>query len=149
MDSVPVSDNKDPFTIELRDYVPPTSTDLDVSTHYAQFDAGSGYLFIAHPYVEPLCVEFDDVLGTFNVIRVVVQVRDLEGLYDGLANDEEPSVLTAEHHYNLLNQGWMAPGTIPTPALADGELPPASPTAGPGSGCYSGTGTGRQGWYLH
>ena len=105
MDSVPVSDNKKSFTLDLRTYKPPTSGDLQITTTYAQFDAGAGYLFIAHPYVEPLCVIYDSVNDSFSVVRVVVQVRDLEGIYDGLANDQEPSTLSIEHNYNLLNQG--------------------------------------------
>ena len=53
--------------------------------------------------------------------RGVIQVRDFEGVDDDLGNDEEPFTLSKEHHYNLLNQGWMAPGTRPAPALAEGE----------------------------
>ncbi len=165
MDSIPVSDNKKSFTLDLRSYKPPTSADLEITTHYAAFDGGAGFLFIAHPYVEPLCVEYDNVTDTFTVIKVVVQVRDLEGIYDGLANDQEPANLSIEHHYNLLNQGWLNPGTIPTPALAAGETPPTSgtpgstpPVGGGGSSTYEDPytgdskpyqpGGGHSGWHV-
>jgi hypothetical protein len=138
MDSVPVSNNKKPFTVTLTNYKPPTSSDLDIRTHIAQFDAGAGFLFVAHPYVEPLVVEYDPLTDTFTPIKVVVQVRDLEGIYDGLANDEEPTTLSKEHHYNLLNQGWLNPGTIPTPALGAGE---SSSTGGTGGGTTGGSQT--------
>ena len=134
MDSVPLSNNKKSFTINLADYKPPTTSDLDIRTNFAQFDAGAGFLFIAHPYVEPIIVEYTPSSDSFAAYRVVVQVRDLEGIYDGLANDQEPTVLTKEHHYNLLNQGWMNPGTIPTPALGAGETTSSGSSGGTGGG---------------
>lgn len=33
-------------------------------------------------------------------------VRDFEGVPDGLSVSEEPAILSANHRYNLLNQGW-------------------------------------------
>lgn len=33
-------------------------------------------------------------------------VRDFEGVTDGLEVNEEPAILTQNHKYNLLNQGW-------------------------------------------
>lgn len=119
----PLSDDKKPFTLNLRDFKAPTATDLDVITNPAQFASGAGYLFVAHKHCEPLSIEYDKKTNTISAIRVVVQVRDFEGVYDGLANDQEPTTLSAEHHYNLMNQGWVAPGTTPSPALAAGEAP--------------------------
>lgn len=141
MDDVPVSNNKVPYTIDLTAYKAPTSSDLDIRTNFVQFDSGAGFLFLAHPFVEPLVVEYDPVADTFTTIKVVVQVRDLEGIYDGLANDQEPLNLTKEHHYNLLNQGWLNPGTIPTPALGAGEGTAGS-TGGSTTGGGSGSSTG-------
>ena len=36
-----------------------------------------------------------------------LEVRDLIGVDDGLAYNERPATLSDEHHYNLLNQGWL------------------------------------------
>jgi hypothetical protein len=38
-------------------------------------------------------------------------MRDFDGVNDGLAIDQEPSTLSKEHHYNLMNQGWVSPGS--------------------------------------
>jgi hypothetical protein len=47
-------------------------------------------------------------------------IRDFEGLDDELAVDEEPSTLSAEHHYNLKNQGWVP--TTPSTGLVSVSL---------------------------
>lgn len=131
MDEMPLSDHKKNFVIDLLPHKAATASQLDVITNPVHFASGAGYLFIAHKHIEPLCVEYFPATDTFSVFRVVIQIRDFEGVYDGLANDEEPRTLTKEHHYNLLNQGWVAPGTKPAPALGAGETPPTtSPTTG-------------------
>lgn len=106
-----VSDSLESFEVDLSEYKVANASNSDIYNNYAQFSAGHGFLFIVHPYTEPLCVEYDKDTNEITIVRVVVQIRDFEGVYDGLANDEEPSTLSSEHHYNLLNQGWVAPGT--------------------------------------
>jgi hypothetical protein len=78
--------------------------------------AGKGFLFIAHPFCDPLVAEYDHDTDTLTVVKIVIQVRDFDGVNDGLANDEEPTTLSPEHHYNLRNQGWVEPGS------SDGSL---------------------------
>jgi len=94
-----------PFTINLDTYRAPTHTityDEDV-----EFSSGRGFLFIAGPKIEPLIVEYDEDTDTIEVDQINILIRDFDGLDDGLANDEEPSTLSAAHHYNLRNQGWI------------------------------------------
>lgn len=107
----PVSDSYKTFTINLLDYIASGASSSQVQTNNVEMSSGKGYLFIVHPYVEPLVVEYHKDTDTISVVKVIVQVRDFEGLNDGLANDQEPTTLSKEHHYNLLNQGWGLPGT--------------------------------------
>jgi hypothetical protein len=131
----PIASGLKTFEIDLLDYKVSTATDEQVAISYAQFAGGKGLLFIVNPYIEPIVVEYDQDDDDITVIPITIQIRDFDGIYDGLANDAEPTTLSKEHYYNLRNQGWVAPGssvvgpdggeTIPTPP---DELP-----GGPGS----------------
>lgn len=105
----PLSSGKFSFTIDLYDFRSPTATLDLIRTNYAQFSAGRGYLFVAHPFCDPFMVEYDEEEGTFTSTKINIQIRDFVGLDDQLAPDEEPKTLTKEHHYNLKNQGWVSP----------------------------------------
>lgn len=117
LDSAPVSDNKAPFTVNLDTYKTGGSSTSDVQSNRCQFASGNGFLYIVHPFTEPLLVDYSATTNTIEVTPIIIQVRDFEGIYDGLANDQEPTELTPEHHYNLANQGWTTPGTqgVPMP----------------------------------
>lgn len=116
----PLSGSKKSFVLDLVNYKINTANLLELSTIPAEFASGFGFLFIAHPLIDPLSVEYKPVTDTLEVVKIVIQIRDLEGVYDGLANDEEPTNLTKEHQYNLQNQGWLPPGTkTVTPSLGD------------------------------
>jgi hypothetical protein len=91
------------FTLDLDDHL---SGLTEVTTAPAQFAAGSGRLFITHPQCEPLAVTYNDDTDDIEILEISVQVRDMIGIDDSLDIDEEPSTLSDEHHYNLLNQGW-------------------------------------------
>lgn len=96
-----------PESIDLRDYRAPGA---NVNRHTpASFTAGAGYLFIAHPSCEPLIVRYNDVENVFEVAMITVQIRDHEGVEDGLAVNENPSTASTQHLYNLKNQGWYKP----------------------------------------
>jgi len=76
-------------------------------TDECQFTSGNGFLFVAHPHLESFYCEYDgatSVTGT----AITLQIRDFEGVEDGMELDERPTVNTDEHHYNLFNQGWYA-----------------------------------------
>ncbi len=50
------------------------------------------------------CVDTEQpVIGN----KITINIRDFEGVEDGLNNDTRPGSLTAEHEYNLRNQGWV------------------------------------------
>lgn len=48
----------------------------------------------------------DNLVSTSSAEYGGAIIRDFEGVGDNLEVDEEPSVLTNPHKYNLLNQGW-------------------------------------------
>lgn len=66
---------------------------------------GNGYLFVFHPNIQPIYISFD---GTNFVAKAInIQVRDFSGVPEtGIPINLRPSVLSAEHQYNLNNQGW-------------------------------------------
>lgn len=72
----------------------------------ASFASGQGYLYIAHPKCDPVIVRWKPAAGVFQAARIKLLIRDFEGLEDGLSIVANPSSLSKEHHYNLLNQGW-------------------------------------------
>lgn len=46
---------------------------------YCAFASGNGYLFIAHPYVDPLYVVYDPIALTLTPTQVILQQRDVTG----------------------------------------------------------------------
>lgn len=107
----PVSASRMPFSINLIDYRVASAPSNDISRTAAEFSSGFGLLFIAHKYIDPIVVEYNETDNTITATKITIQVRDVEGVYDGLANDAEPATLSKEHFYNLRNQGWVPPGT--------------------------------------
>ena len=104
-----LSANLESFSIDLLDY--DTTTTFDTSELACEFSSGNGLLFIAHPQVEPLMVEYDPDTNDITVTELNLKVRDFAGLDDGLEIDERPATLSNEHEYNLKNQGWY-PATV-------------------------------------
>lgn len=81
-----------------------------ISPVVCQFASGRGTLFVTHPYLEPFCVEYDSTLRTVSASQIDLQIRDIDGLDDGLGVTDRPATLSAVHKYNLLNQGWTLEG---------------------------------------
>lgn len=132
-----LSANKKSFVVDLNSYKINTANLLDLQTVPAEFSSGFGLLFVAHKGIDPLSIEYKPATDTLEVIRIVIQIRDLEGVYDGLANDEEPNSLSTAHHYNLKNQGWLPPGTKTiTPTIGDGTSGGGAGTPGGGGSVY-------------
>lgn len=90
-------------------------------TYECQFASGKGFLFVAHPYMTTVYIEYNTDTSAFTINDIVLEVRDLDGVEDGLEIDErhyqgavpagyvssELSGRTSpEHYYNLCNQGW-------------------------------------------
>jgi len=95
------------FSLDLTPYVVSGTTNPE--SYPVCFSAGRGYLFIVGEKLEPLLLQYNSGFDSIAVSRIYIQIRDFKGLADNLANDEEPTTLTKEHHYNLRNQGWVDP----------------------------------------
>lgn len=121
LEATPVSDSLKSFTINLADYSAPSASELQISISPCEFAGGKGYLFVTNPYCEPLVVEYNSSTDSISIVPIIILIRDFEGLNDNLANDEEPTTLSKEHHYNLMNQGWVTPGfyTVPGGVTVD------------------------------
>ncbi len=77
----------------------------------AQFSDGNGYLFVTHPYCDPMRIAYDTITDTATATSLNLKIRDFEGaLADSLAVDARPTstlaALEVNHKYNLYNQGW-------------------------------------------
>ena len=106
--SGPLSSSPYATTINLIDYSPGGAP--NPSTYECQYAAGNGKLFVCNPVTESFYVEFNPDTSVFTVTEITVEARDFDGLDDGLAVDNRPTIsyagLSINHHYNLLNQGW-------------------------------------------
>lgn len=110
------------FSIDLTDYqVPVFSGDEGqyVGSIEASFSNGFGYMFIAHPYCNPIYVSYDPTADDITVAAITITIRDFERLNDSLAVDNRPSTLSDLHKYNLYNQGWYATAKNATPGTGN------------------------------
>lgn len=74
-----------------------------------QFTSGNGYLFVFHPNCDPFYCTYTG--GVVNAAVITLQTRDFIGVNPepGTPADTlRPTTLTAEHQYNLQNQGWTS-----------------------------------------
>jgi hypothetical protein len=109
----PISSGTKPYFVDLATFLAPGQS--DPSLDEVSFAAGKGHLFVAHPKCDPFYITYDPVADNITATKITIQIRDLIGVYDGLANDQEPDTLSAEHNYNLLNQGWIQTSTATAP----------------------------------
>lgn len=81
-----------------------------VARRKCSFSTGQGYLFIVHPFCEPVYVRYDQDTDDIETKQINIKARDFERLDDGLAVDERPPQFSVniDHYYNLFNQGWYA-----------------------------------------
>lgn len=70
------------------------------------FASGEGFLMVVSDYSEPFYIKLDKGTNSATITPITLQIRDLAGIDDGLAVDEQPATLSDKHKYNLLNQGW-------------------------------------------
>lgn len=82
-----------------------------ITTTEVQYSDGNGYLFITHPYCDPIRVSYDIDAHTADKTTLNLKIRDFEGdLTDPHGIDNRPSITLAgmlvSHKYNLYNQGW-------------------------------------------
>lgn len=73
-----------------------------------QFASGGGYLFVVHPYIDPVSITYtgSGLSATLTATSITIQVRDFAGQAEAVAITNRPTTLTTAHNYNLLNQGW-------------------------------------------
>ena len=107
MGGAQISSGLKSFTVDLSNLFAPNVTATQAALCELSFASGKGNLFIVGEKYEPAVVEYDAATNTISVSRIYIQIRDFQGLNDGLANDEEPVTLSAAHNYNLMNQGWV------------------------------------------
>lgn len=82
-----------------------------VDTIEAQYSDGNGFLFVTHPYIEPLRISYDVSAHVASATSLHLKIRDFEGAAaDPYAVDFRPTSdlasLNVAHKYNLYNQGW-------------------------------------------
>lgn len=134
-DDSSLSVSRKPFSVSLGTFRAPGATAL--AEHPVSCSSGNGRLFVVHPGCDPFFIQYDIEQDDIIVKKIEIKVRDFEGVEDGLSIDEQPTVLSNEHKYNLHNQGWwmqdirsqVAPGT----ALSGGggfRITPANPHQG-------------------
>lgn len=99
-----ISQNLFANNINLTVFLPAGST-LPISEIECQYAYGFGYLFVFHPNLDSFYISFT-APGTFTATAITLQTRDLIGITEGVEDSLRPSVLTVEHNYNLINQGW-------------------------------------------
>ncbi len=139
----PLSSGLKPFTINLLPYAAPGRSAMDVANTPVEMTSGKGFLFIVSEAIEPLVIEYLPDTGSITTTPITIRIRDFDGVYDGLGNDEEPSTLSATHEYNLHNQGWQGSVLSSTPISPEywepylGEFVSYSPRVLSGSGPIS------------
>lgn len=82
-----------------------------INTEQARFHPmdssyGKGRLFLTSKFTNPFYLEFDADASALTIRMVHMFERDFEGVEDNLAVDSQPTGLSGNHAYNLLNQGW-------------------------------------------
>jgi hypothetical protein len=83
------------------------------------FTSVGGVLIVASKEMDyPIYVEYLPSQDSFSHKEIKIKVRDLWGVDDRLFPDERPRVLSTNHNYNLVNQGWKQ-GTIDVGARFD------------------------------
>tara|TARA_R100000988_G_scaffold98878_1_gene67366 strand:- start:1387 stop:3597 length:2211 start_codon:yes stop_codon:yes gene_type:complete len=105
----PLSNGKKSFTTDLNTYKATGVT--DVGSEPVSVTSGRGLAIVSSKTLEPFTIEYIVASDTITVTPISLQIRDFDGVDDSLEPDEEPSSLTAEHSYNLKNQGWNSPGS--------------------------------------
>jgi hypothetical protein len=100
-----VSANSLSFTVDLSTHTAfGTAMNETVEAEYA---SANGYLFVFHPNIEPVYITYNSGTNTISTTQINIQIRDFQGINDGLAVNTRPASLSNDHLYNLLNQGWV------------------------------------------
>jgi len=101
----PLSTGVKSFTVDLDDYI--ASSASSTSEDRISTTTARGALYVVSPSIDPIFIRYTEGTDSIAVTEVTIRVRDVEGVDDGLAVDNEPATLSTEHQYNLYNQGWF------------------------------------------
>lgn len=98
---------------------------LSMATEAIDMTQGRGVLFISGKNIYPTAVVYDPVGDSFSTTPIEIQIRDYEGIDDGVAIDTQVESGQAgaaviadiqsgfpDHYYNLLTRGWSADSII-------------------------------------
>jgi len=66
----------------------------------------NGQLVVTGGDFDPIYLAYNSGTDTITSNTIDFKIRDFYGIVDSLATSERPLTLSAEHKYNLLNQGW-------------------------------------------
>lgn len=116
----PLSTTKLASTIDML----PFDVGVNLVDVECQFSDGNGYLFVYHPALNPFYCTYSAGVVTAHAINI--QIRDFTGALDNLPINQRPGTLSAQHQYNLSNQGWtqgsewIATDTTTTTAVNNG-----------------------------
>lgn len=95
-----------PNTLDLNSFISVGATQDNLDQNECQFAAGLDYLFGVHPYCDPFYVKLNPD-GTFTSSVITFTIRDVVGIPEpGVLVDNRSGTMTANHAYNLYNQGW-------------------------------------------
>jgi len=99
----PLSTTRLNSTVSTNNFLP--SSNVQDATIECQFASGNGYLFVYNPNCNPFYCTYS--AGVVSAFPITIQIRDFAGIPEpGVADNYRPAVLSAEHQYNLQNQGW-------------------------------------------
>jgi hypothetical protein len=84
--------------------------------------SANGCLIVSGGDIEPILVTYNPTTDTISHAPLLIKIRDLYGIDDELDVDETSPTISAEHQYNLYNQGWN-PTTIGAYFAATGNVP--------------------------
>ena len=103
--SAQTSTTKKSFSIDLNTYKPSNNTST-IGTAPIKVSSANGRLLVTSRDTDPILITYTPATDSIAVESITVQIRDFEGVDDGLDVDEKLATLADEHEYNLLNQGW-------------------------------------------
>lgn len=100
----PLSHQKLASTVSLSSFLASGASSVDATVE-CQFSDGNGYLFVYHKDIDPIAISYS--AGTLTGAAINVKIRDFEGVTEtGVEDTFRPNTLSANHEYNLKNQGW-------------------------------------------
>lgn len=73
---------------------------------------GEGVMIVCNQNMDPVIISFDEDSSSFSTEVVTIEIRDFDGVEDGLEIGKRPLTISVEHAYNLRNQGWPTEASV-------------------------------------